>query len=60
MAKTLTFEDFQQEMIAYAKEVQRENYAGDDYYMQDECWREHFDDGDTAEDAVISDMGYWD
>jgi hypothetical protein len=59
MTKTLTFEEFQQEMIAYAKEVQGENYAGDGYYM-DECWREHFDDGDTAQDTVISDMGYWD
>jgi hypothetical protein len=60
MSKTLTFEEFQQEMIAYAKEVQGENYPGDDYYMQDDCWREHFNAGDTAQDTVISDMGYWD
>ena len=60
MAITLTFEQFQQEMITYAKEVQGENYAGDDYYMEDECWREYFDDGGTAKDAVDSDMGYWD
>jgi hypothetical protein len=60
MTRTITFEEFQQEMIVYAKEIQGENYPGDDYYMQDECWREHFDDGDTAEDAVNSDMSYWD
>ena len=32
----------------------------DDYYMQDECWREQFNDGLSAKDAVDSDMGYWD
>ena len=60
MTKTLTFKEFQQQMIAYAKKIQGENYSGDDYYMQDEGWREYFDDGDTAEDAVDSDMDCWD
>ena len=56
--KAETFEQFCEEMIAYAKEVQGENYAGDDFYRQD-CWKSHFEDGDSPEDAVISDMGYW-
>lgn len=47
-------------MISYAKEVQGENYAGDDYYLQTEGWKDHFDDGLSAKDAVDSDMGYWD
>ena len=39
MSKTkLTYEQFTNEMIAYAKEVQGENYAGDDFYRQD-CWK---------------------
>ncbi len=59
IAEPSTFRNFCQEMIAYAKEVQGENYAGDDYYMQD-CWREYFIDGDTAKDAVDSDMSNWD
>lgn len=53
-----TFEQYQQAMIIYAKSVQGDNYPGDEYYTQD-CWRDHFDDGDSPEDAVISDMGYW-
>lgn len=57
---TTTFEQFQREMISYAKEVQGENYPGDEYYLQDECWREHWKDGDSAQDAVDSDMSYWD
>ena len=44
MTKTLTFEEFQKEMIAYAKEIQGENYIGDEYYLQDECWRDRFVD----------------
>ncbi len=60
MAQPLTFEEFQQEMIAYAKEVQGENYAGDDFYMQIECWRAYFDHGYSAKDSVDSDMEYWD
>ena len=54
----ITFEEFQKQMIAYAKEVQGENYPGDDYYTQD-CWQEYWEDGDSPSDAVISDMGYW-
>jgi len=57
---SVTFQDFQKAMIAHAKAAQGENYAGDDYYLQDECWREHFNDGDTPEEAVDSDMSYWD
>ena len=60
MTRAITFEEFQQEMIAYAKKIQGKNFPGDDFYMQSECWREYFDDGDTAEDAVNSDMSYWD
>ena len=55
----MSFEEFQQKMIVYAKSIQGENYPGDDYYLQDECWREHYNQGDTPEEAVDSDMSYW-
>ena len=55
------FAQFQKAMIAYAKdEVNSETYPGDDYYLQDDPWRDHFDSGDTPEEAVDSDMSYWD
>ena len=56
----MTFEKFQLEMITVAKEIQGENYAGDEYYLQRDCWLEHFDDGDTPRDTVLSDMEAWD
>jgi hypothetical protein len=56
--QTMTFEQFQQGMIAYAKEVQGDGYPGDDYYL-DPCWKEYWEDGDSPSDAVILDMGYW-
>ena len=59
MTKTFTFEEFQKEMIAYAKEIQGENYIGDEYYLEDESWRDQFVDGDSAKDTVDSDMSYW-
>lgn len=52
------FTAFQREMIAYAKSVQGDNYVGDAYYTQS-CWLDAFQDGCTAEEAVIDDMGYW-
>jgi hypothetical protein len=55
----MTYGEFQEAMIAYAKEFEDRNYAGDDYYLQD-CWREHWEDGDKPEDCVDSDMSYWD
>lgn len=54
-----TYEEYQQQMIRAAKELQGDNYAGDDYYLQD-CWREYWENGDSAYDSVVSDMGYWD
>jgi hypothetical protein len=54
-----TYEQYQQELLASAKAHQGENYAGDEYYLQD-CWREYWENGDSADDSVISDMGYWD
>jgi hypothetical protein len=50
--------EFQDAMIAYAKKIQGDNYPGDDYYRQG-CWQDYFADGETAEDAVVGDMGYW-
>lgn len=59
MSETKTFEQFQREMIAYAKSVQvYGNYPGDDYYQQD-CWLDAFNDGLSAEETVDSDMSYW-
>lgn len=57
-APTMTFEEFKQSMIAYAKEVQGDRYPGDDYYLE-RCWRENWEHGESPSDAVISDMGYW-
>jgi hypothetical protein len=53
-----TFSEYQDAMIAHAEEVQGENYPGDYYYRQD-CWLEYFEDGLPPEEAVDSDMGYW-
>ena len=55
----MTYEQFQDAMIAYAKEAQGDAYPGDEYYRQD-CWSCYWEDGDEPSDAVISDMGYWD
>ena len=57
----MSFEEFQRAMIKHAKEVQGENYVGDDYYLQDDrwTWRPAFDGGETPEEAVDSDMSYW-
>jgi hypothetical protein len=55
----MTFAEFQQAMIIAAKRLQAENYVGDDYYLQLGCWEEHWKDGDTPEEAVLSDMSYW-
>lgn len=52
------YEEYTKAMCAYAKQIQGENYAGDDYYMQD-CWKDAFTDGLTPQEAVDSDMSYW-
>lgn len=57
MNEGITFEQYQDEMVAYAKEVQGDNYAGDDYYRQN-CWKEFWQKR-SPQDAVIEDMGYW-
>ena len=56
----MTYRTFIQEMIEFARLVQGDNYAGDDYYDQ-ECWRDYWEDGDSPEEAVNSDMrsGKW-
>lgn len=54
-----TFEQYQDELVAEAKEIQGDNYAGDDYYRQ-ECWRDGYEDGMEPREAVLSDMSYWD
>ena len=56
---TMTFAEFKQQLMAEAREIQGDNYAGDEYYDQD-CWKEHWEDGDTPRDSVLSDMSYWD
>jgi hypothetical protein len=57
----MTFEKFQDAMVAYAKRVQGECYIGDEYYRRDEpCWRDPFEQGDTPEETVSSDMSCWD
>jgi hypothetical protein len=55
---SMSWPKYQQVMIAHAKELQGENYAGDDYYLQD-CWKEYMRDGCKPEDAVESDMECW-
>lgn len=54
----LTFEQYQDAMIEYAKEVQGDNYAGDDYYRQD-CWLGNWEDGVSSDDSVDEDTTYW-
>ena len=49
----MTFEEYQDKMIAHAKELQGDNYTGDD-------WRDPFDDGISPETAVDDDMSAWD
>lgn len=56
---TVTFEQFKSDMIDYARNLQKENYAGDKYYAQD-CWLDAFEEGTSPEDAVLADMEYWD
>jgi len=56
----LSFAQFQFAMIKYAKSIQGENFAGNAYYLQEECWRENYEDGDTPEEAVLHDMEAWD
>ena len=53
-----TYAAFQDELISAAKELQGDNYIGDDYYRTD-AWTDYFEDGDSAQDAVVSDMSYW-
>lgn len=55
----MDYEQYKSELCREAKLIQGENYPGDDYYLQD-CWVEQFKDGTSAQEAVISDMGYWD
>lgn len=54
----LSYPDFVKLMISAAKEIQGDNYAGDDYYNQD-CWMDYWEDGDTPADTVLSDMDHW-
>ena len=61
VAVALTFEQFQEAMVARAKELQGDNYIGDEYYRRDEpCWRAPYEDWDTPSETVESDMSYWD
>jgi len=53
----MSYEEFQQKMIVYAKSIQG-YYLGDEYYLQ-ECWKDAWKDGLTPEEAVDSDMSYW-
>jgi hypothetical protein len=57
----ITFEQYEDALVAVAKEIQGDNYAGDDYYRQgvDGCLAEQWKDGVTPEDAVREDMSYW-
>ena len=60
MAKlTLTREEYTQALIKAAKDIQGDDYAGDDYYNQS-AWDGLYEDGDDPYDAVREDMGYWD
>jgi hypothetical protein len=51
----MTFEQFQEGLIEIAMLLQGSDYFGDDYYRQ-ECWRDYFDNGYSAEQAVIEDL----
>jgi hypothetical protein len=57
-----TFAQYEDALCDAAKEIQGENYAGDDYYRQGESgpWHDNWQDGMRPEDAVWDDMGYWD
>ena len=56
-----TYEEFCRQMAEYAKTVQiHDNYAGDEYYMQNgDTWEDAWKDGMTPAEAVESDMSYW-
>ena len=57
----MTYEEFCKQMAAYAKSLTgEENYPGDDYYMSNgDTWKDAWQDGMTPEEAVESDMSYW-
>jgi hypothetical protein len=61
-SEVMSFEQFQQAMIARAKAILGEHYKADEgmdaYYLQ-ESWRENYDNGRTPEESVESDMSYW-
>lgn len=42
-----------------AKDLQGDNYAGDEYYDQD-AWDEHWEEGVDPREAVFEEMSYWD
>lgn len=59
-ASELTFEEFKDAMVVYAKAVQKESYIGDQYYLEnDEDWATYFNDNKTPEESVREDMEYW-
>lgn len=56
----MNYEEFCRKMAEFAKSIQGENYPGDDYYMQNgDTWKDAFEDGLTPQEAVESDMSYW-
>lgn len=62
MKAVMTFQQYEDALCAEARELQGENYAGDDYYRQgtNGPWHENFEDGVSPYDAVWEDMSYWD
>jgi hypothetical protein len=54
-----TFDSYEDALVITAKEIQGDNYAGDDYYRQ-ECWIDYWEDKIDPTEAVQEDMSYWD
>jgi hypothetical protein len=54
----MTRVEYTQALQSVAKEIQGDNYAGDEYYDQ-RAWDDYFDDATSPEDAVREDMSYW-
>jgi hypothetical protein len=54
----MTRDEYTKALQDAAKEIQGDNYAGNNYYDQD-AWDVAFEDGIPANEAVLEDMGYW-
>ena len=61
LVREMTFAQYEYALCSAARDIQGENYAGDEYYCQGEDgpWYDNFEDGDDPYEAVYSDMGYW-